>query len=112
MKSLEKKLLLKEAGELFAIRIKPKAIFVSLIDSLKLRKIQLPTFFTISELITNALKIYENELLNLINSNLTSKQIKLMNELLKQEITNKESKIHRYKGYNPTKGANVSRCIS
>lgn len=93
----EKQLLFEEAKALLTIRMKPKIIFLALIDFLKLRKIQIPQFNVFSELITDVLKLYENEVLDVISSKLTVEQKNLIEELLKKEINNSDSKIHKYK---------------
>ncbi len=67
-----KTILTKESLRLCQIQLKPKFIFMSLVDFLRNKKIQIPSYHGLSEIITESLRNYEKSLLKLINDNLSS----------------------------------------
>lgn len=75
-------LLKKEALFLSSTQIKLEFLFISLVEFLKRKKIEVPTYHAISEMITEALIDYEKGLSVLIENNITDKQKELLEELL------------------------------
>ena len=96
-----KKLLLEEAFSLCSNQMKPRLIFMSLVEFLPRKKIEIPNYHTFTEAITNALRQFEKNLLSSIQNQLNKEDKTLLNDLLKVSsqylsIEKKESKIKRY----------------
>lgn len=83
-----------EAQQLTATQIKPRLIFMSLIDYLSTNKVQIPSYNTLARIITQSLKTFEKDLVCTIQKSLTEKEIRLIDELLEKE--NSESKTGSY----------------
>ena len=97
-----KLLLINESLKLSFNQTKPSAIFLSLLSYLKAKKIETPTYNTLSEIITNSLKQYESNILSSIENNITNGERDLLNKLLevKEEYFSSnqgELKLKRYK---------------
>ncbi len=67
---------------------------MSLVDFLQTKRIQVPNYYTLAEIITESLKNYENRLVHIINSNLSNDELELMDDLLEKEDSN--SVVSRY----------------
>jgi len=77
-----KELLMDEALSLCSNQMKPKLMFIWLAELLRQKKIEVPGYYTLSEVITNALKTYEKNLLSLMEDHLNKKTKELLDELL------------------------------
>jgi TnpA family transposase len=96
------KLLTKEALSLCSNQLKPRLIFLSLVDFLRSIKIEIPGYYTLSSIITTALRHFERKLVSLVENEITVKDKQLLDELL--EISEKylspekqDLKLKRYK---------------
>ena len=79
----EKKLLLfKEAYELTSKQMKPKLVFLSLVQLFLNKKIELPTFHTFSQILTEAFKKLEESLFNTLEKELSDTQKILLDRLI------------------------------
>ena len=97
-----KHLLIKEAVSLCSKQMKPRFMFMSLVDFLREKRIEVPNYNILSEVITNALKFFERRLLSSIEKHLTLGKRHLLDELLdiSEEYLTEEKqdlKIKRYK---------------
>ena len=97
-----KKLLIKEALALCSKQIKPRLMFINLIEFLRNQKTEIPNYHTFAEIITNTLRDFEKTLIDSIETNLSSKEKQLLDELLEfgDEYLDGEkqgAKIKRYK---------------
>ena len=81
----EKKLLIEKANSLIARQLKPKLILSELMDFLIKKKIEVPGYFTLAEIITLAINNYEKKLMKIIIDNITSEQKDLLNTFLEFE---------------------------
>ncbi|MEW6558175.1 MAG: Tn3 family transposase [Elusimicrobiota bacterium] len=95
-------LLKEEAAYLASKHLKLEFMFISLVDFLKRKKIEIPSYHAISEIITEALIDYEKNLSEVIENNITDEQKGALEELFgipekryKKEQDNLE--IKRYK---------------
>lgn len=91
-----------EALSLCSKQIKPKLIFLSLVDFLKTKKVEIPTYHTFAEVITNSLRTFEKNMISAIKQCLSSEDKILLDELLEFESEYVEglkqnAKIKRYK---------------
>src|SRR3990172_5838286 len=75
-------IVVKEAMSLSSKQIKPKLMFLSLIDFIRQKKIEVPSYNILSEIITNVLKHFEKELISSIEKHITPKEKNLLNNLL------------------------------
>ena len=66
-------------------------IFMSLVDFLQIKKIQVPNYNTFAEIIPESLKKYENELVKIINKSLSEDEAVLIENLLEKEGSEKVS---------------------
>ncbi len=78
-------LLLQEAISLCANQIKPRFLFLSLVDFLKEKKIELPGYYSLSKIITQALKSFEKELLTFVEEQISPEQKLLLDELIESK---------------------------
>lgn len=97
-----KDFLLNEARNLCAKQIKPRLMFMSLLDLLNDKKIEVPAYHTFAEIITGALRNFENDLIDSIEKNLSDLEKQLLNDLLEfgdeyQAGRKQGSKVKRYK---------------
>jgi len=95
-------LLKKEASYMTSRHLKLEFMFISLVDFLKRKKIEVPTYYAISEIITATLTDYEKKLSDVIENNITDEHKESLEELFgdaercyKKEQDNLE--IKRYK---------------
>lgn len=96
-----KAVLINEALALCSTLKKPRVIFLSLIEWLGERKVECPRYFTIAEIITNALKEFEHGLLSSIEEKITAQEKSLLDNLLEVNETylaeaRKDLKFKRY----------------
>ena len=89
----------KEALSLACKQIKPRLMFMSLVDFLRTQKIEIPNYYTFAQIITNALRCFEKSLIDRIHERSSIEQRKLLDKLLEpvEEGDKQESKIKRYK---------------
>ena len=80
-----KKILGSEAEQLTFCQQKPRLIFMSLVDFLQTKKIQVPNYNTLAEIITDSLNNYENKLVKIINDSLSEDETALIDNLLEKE---------------------------
>ncbi len=80
-----KKMLISEAEQLTSRQQKPRLTFMSLVDFLQTRKIQVPNYNTFARIITDSLKNYENNLVQIINDSLSNDDKTLIDNLLEKE---------------------------
>lgn len=97
-----KDLLLKEALSLCSKQIKPRLIFMSLVDFLREKKIEIPNYNALAEIISNALRDFEKSLLTTIEKRLSAEEKQLLDGLLKfgeeyMDGEKQDAKIKRYK---------------
>ena len=77
--------LIQEALLLCAKQTKPRLMFLSLVDFLRDKKIQIPTYHALSEIITQTLHTFEKTLILSLEQTLSEEDKQLLNELLKAE---------------------------
>ncbi len=97
-----KKLLIEEALSLCSKQTKPRLMFLSLVDFLRQKKIEVPTYHAISNIITRSLRDFEKDLVFLLEQNLSEQDRQILEELLKEEDeyidgTKKNLKLKRYR---------------
>lgn len=90
--SLAKKLLYNKSYQLAANHVKPKIIYNDCIELLLNQKIEIPRYFSISEIIRSALGDYKGNILRLLAQVLTDKQRSLLDDLL---TYSDEKEIHK-----------------
>lgn len=71
-----------ETHELVKTDLKPKQIFHVLVRSLQEKKVEIPSYYVFSETISNSLNDFENTLLTLIDSKLSSEQKRTLDEIM------------------------------
>lgn len=79
-----KELLIKEAKNIVQKRFKMKAIFQGLLDFLYLKKIEIPSYNLLAEIITNTVNDYEKDLLSKLLKYLNSERKSLLDDLLEK----------------------------
>ncbi len=92
----------KEAFRLCHKQIKPRLMFMSLVDFLRDKKIEIPSYNTFAEIITNSLRNFEKVLIASIEKNLSIEEKQLLDGLLEfgdeyQDGDKQDAKIKRYK---------------
>jgi len=97
-----KEFLQKEALILASKQIKPRLMFMSLVDFLKSQMIEIPNYHTFAEIITDALRYFERTLIENIQNRLSIDEKQLLDKLLEvgEEYTDGDkqgAKIKRYK---------------
>ncbi len=97
-----KELLQQEAQKLCFGQIKPRLMFMSLVDLLKSQKVEIPNYHAFEEIITEALRNFEKILIDNIEKHLSTEDKRLLDDLLEfgEEYTDgnkQDSKIKRYK---------------
>lgn len=97
-----KSILTNEALSLCAKRLKPRSIFLSLVDFLRENKIEVPGYYTLSEIITTALRHFERDMMSLLEKDITIDEKDILDGLLdiSEEYLTPEKqdlKIKRYK---------------
>jgi len=80
--SAEYNLLLKEAVFLSSKCIKPRTMFASLLQFIRMKGVEIPNYYPIAEIITKALRIFENSLIKKLTNILSNEDRKLLDELL------------------------------
>lgn len=84
--------LITEARFLTYKQLKPRHIFLSLIDFLIAKRIEIPAFNTLSSIIIQALNEYESKLLTILENKLTEEHKNLLDTLIEKEDTKIDSK--------------------
>ncbi len=97
-----KGVLITEARSLSSKQTKPRLMFMSLVDFLREKKIEIPSYHTFSEVITAALRNFETILIDSIEKNISVKEKKLLDGLLEfgdeyQGGDKQDAKLKRYK---------------
>ncbi len=97
-----KLILIEEALSLCTNQLKPRTMFLSLVDFLRVKKIEIPGYYTLSEIITDVFKRFEKDLLFLLETHMTTQEKHLLDELLEISeeylIPEKQDlKVKRYK---------------
>jgi hypothetical protein len=97
-----KSLLMDEALKISAKQMKPKLMFWSLVDFLREKKIELPSYYALSEIISDALGHFETGLLATIEQHISPKEKRLLDELLEidpeyESEEKQDLKLKRYK---------------
>lgn len=77
-----KNLLAAEAAILCSKQTKPRLMFISLVEFLRYKKIEVPTYHAISEIITQSLNEFERRLILLLKKNLASNDQEILDDLL------------------------------
>lgn len=115
-------LLKKEALSLCANQTKLRLIFMALGDFLRMKKFEIPSYNTFAEIITDAFRQFEKDLLSLLEQHLTTSEKELLDSLLeisdeylipeKQDLKLKRHKITLLKrSYQSTKTSLVQENI-
>ena len=97
-----KDLLYQEAISLCNKQMKPKLILLSLIDFLVIRKVEIPVYYTLCEIITAAIRQFENTLIHQLDSHLSKENKILLDKLLEHKNDLLEEKNGRLKKYKLT----------
>jgi TnpA family transposase len=96
-----KNILAQEASILCSKQTKPRLMFISLVEFLRYKKIEVPTYHAISEIITKSLQDFEKNLIILLKENLEKGDQKILDELLGEDGYSDEEKenlqLKRYK---------------
>ncbi len=79
-----KQLSLLEAASLCSKQTNPRSMFLSLVDFLRNKKIEIPTYYAISEIITKTLQDFEKKLISSLEKNLSTEDKQVLDELLKE----------------------------
>ena len=96
-----RQLLQRECMALSEKQMWPRSLFMSLVDFLRSKKIEVPSYHALAQIITDALKAGERELHTQIKSRMTDEQQRLLDGLLEQDDSQdeqrKDSQLKRYK---------------
>ena len=76
-----KAMVLQEARHLVTRQVSPSAVFGSLCEFIRAHRIEVPTYHTLAVLITGAFNEFEQNLFTLLNQELTSQQVALIDSL-------------------------------
>src|ERR1035437_4251700 len=96
-----KQIVIEESFSLALKQIKPRFMFWSLVDFISRKKIEVPSYYQLSEIITNALKKFEEILLDSIKKEISRKEKQFLDELL-DVCDPKEEQIGKVKRYKLT----------
>ena len=77
-----KKILAQEAAILCSKQTKPRLMFISLVEFLRYKKIEVPTYYAISEIITQSIHDFEKNLIILLEQDLTEEDREILDDLL------------------------------
>ncbi|WP_312306266.1 DUF4158 domain-containing protein [Chryseobacterium sp.] len=80
----------KEALELVKTPLRPKELFFSLISFLEEKKIEQPKHYIFAQTIAKSLNLFEQNLVNMIDENLTIVQKKLLDEIMRLPVNDDE----------------------
>jgi len=98
-----KNILAQEAAILCSKQTKPRLMFISLVEFLRYKKIEVPTYYAISEIITQSLQDFEKNLITLLRQNLEEEDQQILDELLAEdEYTDEEKQNLQLKRYKLT----------
>lgn len=84
----QKQVVHKQLSNLVDKHLKPKSIFLSLVDWMKIQGIELPTFNYLSSCITKQIRAHEKKLAHLFSKELTTNQKKVLQKLLEKDEAN------------------------
>ena len=79
---LKKDFLDDEIGSLIVKQVRPRQVFLKLVEFLKSRKIEIPSYHTIAGLVTNRFNLYEKELFSKLENLLDCENKELLDELI------------------------------
>jgi len=71
-----------EAIALSSNQITPRSLFMSLVDFLRSKKTEVPSYYALTEIITSAFKVSEKKILNLIDKYVSAEDKQLLDGLL------------------------------
>jgi len=91
-----KQIVTKEISSIIRSQLRPKLIMIRIIEILMSQKIEIPSYTTLVNLIVDEIKKHKQELIIIIEKQLTSETRKMLDVLLEKE-ENQSSKIQRYK---------------
>ena len=91
-----------QAKAICAKQVKPKLIFWSLVDYLREKKIEIPTYHALSEMISEAHRHFERDLVVRIDKQISPAQSQILNQLLAidstyESVEKQSLKLKRYK---------------
>lgn len=91
-----------QAKAICAKQVKPKLIFWSLVDYLREKKIEIPTYHALSEMISEAHRHFERDLVVRIDKQISPAQRQILNQLLAidstyESVEKQSLKLKRYK---------------
>ena len=72
----------KEASELVKTSLKPREIFDALLDYLNEKRIEIPRYYVFADVITKALNLFENSLIDIIDQTLTGHQKEILDHFM------------------------------
>jgi uncharacterized protein DUF4158 len=90
-------LLAKEIAVMVRSQLKPKHIFQQVLDILLRNGIEVPSYFTLAEIIGRVMAGYKAELAHLIEQNLTAENRELLESLFEKEPTQAAVPFQRYR---------------
>jgi hypothetical protein len=76
-----KKILVQEAAILCSKQTKPRLMLISLVEFLRYKKIEVPTYYAISEIITQSIHDFEKNLITLLEQNLEEEDREILDDL-------------------------------
>ena len=86
----------REARHLVTRQVSPSAVFGSLCEFIRTHRIEVPTYYTLAMLITQAFTEFEGNLLTLLRREITPTQMGLIDSLFeKPEKENSQRQIYR-----------------
>ncbi|MEI7998857.1 MAG: Tn3 family transposase [Candidatus Omnitrophota bacterium] len=86
-----KRMLLKEASGLCSRHMKPEAILLSLVDFLKEKRIEVPRYYVLAEIITTALNKYEDNILSSLEMLITKEDKHNLDGFLESHSSDRDS---------------------
>ena len=83
IKNLDKQLIEKEIDYYISDQIKPRQIILKIVEFLQRMKIEIPSYWSIANLIAESFNCYEKKLLSGIKELIDDRQISLLDDLIK-----------------------------
>ena len=90
-------LLVSETHSLVKKQMKPKSLFLMLVEFLITKRIEIPKYNALSEIITKAFNTFESTLIQEVHQNLNVEQRNLLDSLLECSESNEHTSYKRYK---------------
>jgi TnpA family transposase len=81
-----KEFLRKEIAQMVRVQVRPKVVFVESVELLSRKKIAIPSYFTLSTMISEAISKRQKELVQIVDRDLTKKQKGKLEQLLVKEL--------------------------